>query len=75
MPRAMLDDPKFISPLVTIVHQFAFATFPLWFLGGLLTTLLSVIFLRNRLLNLAVGIISWLGTLYLIGGMLEWFID
>ena len=75
MPRAMLDDPKLISPLVTSVHRFAFSTFSLWFFGGLLTTLLSVIFLRSRLLNLAVGIISWLGTLYLIGGMLEWFLD
>ena len=75
MPRAMLDDPKFISPLVTSVHRFADSTFPLWFFGGLLTTLLSVIFLRSRLLNLAVGIISWLGTLCLTGGMLEWFLD
>ena len=75
MPRAMLDDPKFISPLASGFHRFAYSTFPLWLFGGMLTTLLSVIFLHFRLFNLCIGILSWLCTLSLVSGMMEWFLD
>ena len=75
MPRPMLDDPKFISPLVGVVYGFAYDTCFFWLVAGFLATCLSVMVLRHHLLNLAIGLLSWFVALVLVGGMMEWFLD